>query len=157
MGFDRCLATPSIMQSSHICSTCFTCTQTCGFCQQSLRCKEPRPQVMKVAKVLGPRPSTCSYRDFVHFLEPQHAFVGFLVRKMMPNPKSGTVVPNLKTAIKEAPQCLVVHFLGDCRSISSGQKWKPLRVQSRRRRRFEGDSLCLASKAPEHFTTEDDA
>ncbi|CAK9095597.1 unnamed protein product [Durusdinium trenchii] len=48
MGFDRCLATPSIM-----------------------------PQVMKVAKVLGPR-------------------------KMMPNPKSGTVVPNLKTAIKEA-------------------------------------------------------
>ncbi|CAK9082434.1 unnamed protein product [Durusdinium trenchii] len=36
-----------------------------------------RPQVMKVAKVLGPR-------------------------KMMPNPKSGTVVPNLKTAIKEA-------------------------------------------------------
>lgn len=48
MGFDRCLATPSIM-----------------------------PQVMKVAKVLGPR-------------------------KMMPNPKSGTVVPNLKVAIKEA-------------------------------------------------------
>jgi len=48
MGFDRCLATPSIM-----------------------------PQVLKVAKVLGPR-------------------------KMMPNPKSGTVVPNLKAAIKEA-------------------------------------------------------
>ncbi|CAJ1443014.1 unnamed protein product, partial [Effrenium voratum] len=48
MGFDRCLATPSIM-----------------------------PQVMKIAKVLGPR-------------------------KMMPNPKSGTVVPNLPVAIKEA-------------------------------------------------------
>eukprot|EP00931_Biecheleriopsis_adriatica_P081593 TRINITY_DN54943_c0_g1_i1.p1 TRINITY_DN54943_c0_g1~~TRINITY_DN54943_c0_g1_i1.p1 ORF type:complete len:358 (-),score=84.66 TRINITY_DN54943_c0_g1_i1:14-1036(-) len=48
LGFDRCLATPSIM-----------------------------PQVMKVAKVLGPR-------------------------RMMPNPKSGTVVQNLKAAIKEA-------------------------------------------------------
>merc|ERR1740139_1416225 len=35
------------------------------------------PQVMKVAKVLGPR-------------------------RMMPNPKSGTVVTNLKQAIKEA-------------------------------------------------------
>lgn len=48
LGFDRCLATPSIM-----------------------------PQVMKVAKVLGPR-------------------------RMMPNPKSGTVVTNLKQAISEA-------------------------------------------------------
>lgn len=48
LGFDRCIATPAIM-----------------------------PQVMKVAKVLGPR-------------------------KMMPNPKSGTVVSNLKQAIKEA-------------------------------------------------------
>ncbi|CAE8600808.1 unnamed protein product, partial [Polarella glacialis] len=48
LGFDRCLATPSIM-----------------------------PSVMKISKVLGPR-------------------------KMMPNPKSGTVVQNLRTAIKEA-------------------------------------------------------
>lgn len=48
LEFDRCLATPKIM-----------------------------PQVMKVARVLGPK-------------------------KMMPNPKSGTVVDNLKEAIKEA-------------------------------------------------------
>lgn len=48
LGFDRCLATPSIM-----------------------------PQVMKVARVLGPR-------------------------KLMPNPKSGTVVQNLRQGIKEA-------------------------------------------------------
>mmetsp|Transcript_12624 Transcript_12624/g.44700 ORF Transcript_12624/g.44700 Transcript_12624/m.44700 type:complete len:340 (-) Transcript_12624:55-1074(-) len=48
LGFDRCLATPLIM-----------------------------PQVMKVARVLGPR-------------------------KLMPNPRSGTVVANLKAAIKEA-------------------------------------------------------
>lgn len=47
-GFDRCLATPAIM-----------------------------PQVMGVAKILGPR-------------------------RMMPNPRSGTVVANLKAAIKEA-------------------------------------------------------
>lgn len=47
LGFDRCLATPAIM-----------------------------PQVMKVAKVLGPR-------------------------KLMPNPRSGTVVQNLKQAIRE--------------------------------------------------------
>jgi len=46
-GFDRCLASPAIM-----------------------------PQVLKIAKVLGPR-------------------------KLMPNPKSGTVVPNVKQAIKE--------------------------------------------------------
>ncbi|CAE7557834.1 DRC4 [Symbiodinium pilosum] len=37
----------------------------------------PRPQVLKVAKILGPR-------------------------KLIPNPKSGTVVSNLKAAIKEA-------------------------------------------------------
>lgn len=48
LGFDRCLATPSIM-----------------------------PQVLKVSRILGPR-------------------------KMMPNPKSGTVVQNLKQAIREA-------------------------------------------------------
>ncbi|CAE7788438.1 DRC4 [Symbiodinium sp. CCMP2592] len=48
LGFDRCLATPSIM-----------------------------PQVLKVAKILGPR-------------------------KLIPNPKSGSVVTNLKAAIKEA-------------------------------------------------------
>lgn len=48
LGFDRCIATPSIM-----------------------------PQVMKVARILGPR-------------------------KLMPNPRSGTVVQNLKVAIKEA-------------------------------------------------------
>lgn len=48
LGFDRCLATPGIM-----------------------------PQVMKVARVLGPK-------------------------KMMPNPKSGTVVDNLREAIREA-------------------------------------------------------
>lgn len=48
LGFDRCLATPAIM-----------------------------PQVMKVARILGPR-------------------------KMMPNPKSGTVVQNLEVAIREA-------------------------------------------------------
>jgi len=47
LGFDRCLASPAIM-----------------------------PQVLKIAKVLGPR-------------------------KLMPNPKSGTVVPNVKQAIKE--------------------------------------------------------
>jgi len=47
-GFDRCLASPAIM-----------------------------PQVLKVAKILGPR-------------------------KLMPNPKSGTVVLNLKQAIAEA-------------------------------------------------------
>lgn len=48
LGFDRCLASPKIM-----------------------------PQVMKVAKILGPR-------------------------KMMPNPKSGTVVENIREAIREA-------------------------------------------------------
>ena len=47
-GFDRCIATPAVM-----------------------------PQVMKVAKVLGPR-------------------------KLMPNPKSGTLVTDLKRAIIEA-------------------------------------------------------
>jgi len=47
LGFDRCLASPAIM-----------------------------PQVLKIAKVLGPR-------------------------KLMPNPKSGTVVQNVKQAIKE--------------------------------------------------------
>ena len=47
-GFDRCLATPAVM-----------------------------PQVMKVAKVLGPR-------------------------KLMPNPKSGTLVTDLKRAILES-------------------------------------------------------
>lgn len=56
LGFDRCLATPSIM-----------------------------PQVMKVAKVLGPR-------------------------KLMPNPKSGTVVQNLKAAIKEAKGGTLVEY-----------------------------------------------
>jgi large subunit ribosomal protein L1 len=47
-GFDRCIATPAVM-----------------------------PQVMKVAKILGPR-------------------------KLMPNPKSGTLVTDLKRAIVEA-------------------------------------------------------
>jgi ribosomal protein L1 len=47
-GFDRCVATPAVM-----------------------------PQVMKVAKVLGPK-------------------------KLMPNPKSGTLVTDLKRAIKES-------------------------------------------------------
>lgn len=77
LGFDRCLATPSIM-----------------------------PQVMKVAKVLGPR-------------------------KLMPNPKSGTVVNNLKAAIREAKGGTLVEYraegegelklvIGD-RSFSEGQ------------------------------------
>ena len=44
---------------------------------------------MKIAKVLGPRPKTL-----------QKAIE--MARKMMPNPKSGTVVPNLKQAIQEA-------------------------------------------------------
>eukprot|EP00928_Gymnodinium_smaydae_P056827 TRINITY_DN4013_c0_g2_i1.p1 TRINITY_DN4013_c0_g2~~TRINITY_DN4013_c0_g2_i1.p1 ORF type:complete len:378 (+),score=97.06 TRINITY_DN4013_c0_g2_i1:36-1136(+) len=48
LEFDRCIATPAVM-----------------------------PQVMKVAKILGPR-------------------------KLMPNPRSGTVVQNLKQAIREA-------------------------------------------------------
>mmetsp|Transcript_107521 Transcript_107521/g.302641 ORF Transcript_107521/g.302641 Transcript_107521/m.302641 type:complete len:338 (-) Transcript_107521:97-1110(-) len=56
LGFDRCVATPIIM-----------------------------PQVMKVAKILGPR-------------------------KMMPNPKSGTVVQNLKQAIKDAKGGTLLEF-----------------------------------------------
>lgn len=56
LGFDRCLATPQIM-----------------------------PQVMKVAKVLGPR-------------------------KLMPNPKSGTVVTNLVQAIAEAKGGSLVEY-----------------------------------------------
>merc|ERR1711879_518384 len=56
LGFDRCLATPGIM-----------------------------PQVMKIARVLGPK-------------------------KMMPNPKSGTVVANLKQAIKEAKGGTLLEF-----------------------------------------------
>jgi len=56
LGFDKCLATPSIMV-----------------------------QVMKLARVLGPR-------------------------KMMPNPKSGTVVTNLKQGIQEAKSGSLLEF-----------------------------------------------
>lgn len=56
LGFDRCIATPAIM-----------------------------PQVMKIAKILGPK-------------------------KLMPNPKSGTVVTNLKVAIKEAKGGTLLEF-----------------------------------------------
>lgn len=56
LGFDRCFATPAIM-----------------------------PQVMKVAKLLGPR-------------------------KMMPNPKSGTVVTNLRQVIQEAKSGTMLEF-----------------------------------------------
>ena len=55
-GFDRCIATPAVM-----------------------------PQVMKVAKVLGPR-------------------------KLMPNPKSGTLVTDLKTAIVEAKSGTLLEY-----------------------------------------------
>jgi len=56
LGFDRCIATPAIM-----------------------------PQVMKLAKVLGPR-------------------------KMMPNPRSGTVVQNLKAAITESKSGTLLEY-----------------------------------------------
>ena len=55
-GFDRCIATPAVM-----------------------------PQVMKVAKVLGPR-------------------------KLMPNPKSGTLVTDLKKAIVEAKSGTLLEY-----------------------------------------------
>ena len=55
-GFDRCIATPAVM-----------------------------PQVMKVAKVLGPR-------------------------KLMPNPKSGTLVTDLKKAIIEAKSGTLLEY-----------------------------------------------
>jgi len=55
-GFDRCIATPAVM-----------------------------PQVMKVAKVLGPR-------------------------KLMPNPKSGTLVTDLKRAIIEAKSGTLLEY-----------------------------------------------
>ena len=55
-GFDRCLATPDIM-----------------------------PQVLKVARILGPK-------------------------KLLPNPKSGTVVTNLRQAILEAKSGAQVEF-----------------------------------------------
>eukprot|EP00929_Paragymnodinium_shiwhaense_P034202 TRINITY_DN18643_c0_g1_i2.p1 TRINITY_DN18643_c0_g1~~TRINITY_DN18643_c0_g1_i2.p1 ORF type:complete len:303 (+),score=56.11 TRINITY_DN18643_c0_g1_i2:323-1231(+) len=78
LGFDRCIATPAIM-----------------------------PQVMKVAKILGPR-------------------------KMMPNPKSGTVVQNLPAAIKEAKGGTLLEYraegegevrvtIGDATSFSDAQ------------------------------------
>jgi len=67
LGFDKCLATPAIMA-----------------------------QVMKLARVLGPR-------------------------KMMPNPKSGTVVTNLKQGIQEAKSGTLLEFRaegeGEVRSI----------------------------------------
>ena len=133
-----------LMQVAKVCKNCVMSTRL-------------RPQVMKVAKVLGPRHgwimikgigsslalfsfvfifcflnSSASdtwtgrlCRAFMHGVPPSHlhcrldtflecpevVFVSWdssadhpitrFARKMMPNPKSGTVVPNLKAAIKE--------------------------------------------------------
>lgn len=65
LGFDRCLATPQIM-----------------------------PQVMKIARVLGPK-------------------------KMMPNPKSGTVVTNLRQAIKEAKGGTLLEYRAESEGVVS--------------------------------------
>eukprot|EP00405_Crypthecodinium_cohnii_P036005 CAMPEP_0206547970 /NCGR_PEP_ID=MMETSP0325_2-20121206/13609_1 /ASSEMBLY_ACC=CAM_ASM_000347 /TAXON_ID=2866 /ORGANISM="Crypthecodinium cohnii, Strain Seligo" /LENGTH=343 /DNA_ID=CAMNT_0054047369 /DNA_START=8 /DNA_END=1036 /DNA_ORIENTATION=- len=78
LGFDRCLATPNIM-----------------------------PQVMKVARVLGPK-------------------------RMMPNPRSGTVVTNLKGAIQEAKGGTLLEYRaeseGEIRAIIADQNFSDAQV-----------------------------
>lgn len=78
LGFDRCLATPTIM-----------------------------PQVMKVARVLGPK-------------------------KMMPNPKSGTVVQNLRQAIKEAKGGTLLEYraegVGELRATIADEEFSDAKV-----------------------------
>jgi len=106
LGFDRCLATPSIM-----------------------------PQVMKIAKVLGPR-------------------------KMMPNPKSGTVVANLKQAIQESKGGTLLEYRaegdGELRcavgspGFSDAQVLDNMKflVQTLLRARPRGASSAAVSKTP---------
>merc|ERR1712203_945640 len=78
LEFDRCLATPAIM-----------------------------PQVMKIAKILGPK-------------------------KLMPNPKSGTVVQNLKVAINEAKGGTLLEFraegAGEVRAIIADSEFSDAKV-----------------------------